>query len=135
MSAEQENSSLIRETANVMYLYSQLCVPKIALITGSAIGAGYTAFCSKSFADYSLAWPDAQIGALEAVSAAQLLYSDEIAKAKNKNAAAEKLAEAYAEENTTAAAVSAKGYIDNVIEPAFSRQYIISALQMFGKGR
>ena len=133
--AAQENGALIRETANVMYLYSQLSVPKIALVTGSAIGAGYTAFCSKSFTDYTLAWPDAQIGAIEAVSAAQLLYADDIAKAKNKDAAAKKLADAYAEENTVAAVVSAKGYIDNVIEPSFSRQYVISALQMFGKGR
>ena len=133
--AAQENSSLIREVANVMYLYSQLSVPKVTLVTGSAIGAGYTAFCSKSLIDYTLAWPDAQIGALEAISAAELLYSDEIAKSKKKDAAAKKLADAYAEENTLAAAVSAKGYIDNVIEPSFSRQYIISALQMFGKGR
>ncbi len=133
--AAQENASLIREVANVMYLYSQLSVPKVALVTGSAIGAGYTAFCSKSLADYTLAWPDAQIGALEAVSAAELIYSDEIAKSKNKDAAAKKLADAYAEENMLAATVSAKGYIDNVIEPSFSRQYIISALQMFGKGR
>ena len=133
LDAKEENSSLIREAANVMYLYSQLSVPKIALVTGKAIGAGYTAFCSKSFIDYTLAWPDAQIGALEAVKAAELIYSDEIAKSKKKDDAAKKLAASYAEENQSAAVVSAMGYIDNVIEPSFSRQYVISALQMLSK--
>ena len=64
-------------------------------------------------------------------AAAQLLYADEISKAKNKAQAAAKLATAYAEENLLAPAVAKKGYLDNVIEPALSRPYLIAALQTF----
>ncbi|MDR2202595.1 MAG: hypothetical protein LBP26_07590 [Clostridiales bacterium] len=124
----EENSSLIREVGNVMYLSSQLTVGRAALVYGKAIGAGYTAFASKAAADYTLCWPDAQIGAVDSVKAAELLYRDEIAKAKNKAAALEKLAAAYAAENTAATAVCGEGYIDNIIEPQFSRGYLAAAV-------
>ena len=61
-----------------------------------------------------------------------LLYKDEIAKADNKERAEKKLADAYAEENMSASVVAAKGYLDNVIEPALSRPYLAAALQIFG---
>lgn len=103
----------------------------MSLVVGNAIGAGYVAFAAKGSVDYSLAWENAQISAIDSVSAAELLFSKEIAKAKNKDTATKKLAESYAEENNSAIAVSKDGYIDNIIEPQFSRQYLIAAIQMF----
>lgn len=121
----------IRAVSDMMFTYNGLTVPKIALVYGNSIGLGYTAFASKSNVDYSIAWADAKIGTVTGDAAAQLVYGEEIAKSKNKEQAAAKLAVAYAEENLLAPIVAQKGYLDNVIEPELSRPYVIAALQTF----
>ena len=121
----------MRAVSDMLFTYNSICVPKLALIYGKAIGVGYAAFAAKSNIDYSVAWADAQIGVMASVSAAQLLYKDEIAQAKNREQAEKKLAQAYAEENLLAPIVAQKGYLDNVIEPALSRPYLAAALQIF----
>lgn len=126
-----ENCCLIGEIANMLYSLNLLTVPKIAIITGSAIGLGYTAFASKSIYDYSMAFVDASINSISDIAAANLLYSQEIGNAKDKDKAAQKLAAAYGEENSSAMAVAQKGFIDNIIDPTFVRPYIIAALQMY----
>lgn len=121
----------MRAVSDMMFTYHSSCIPKLALVYGNAVGLGYTAFASKSCTDYTVAWADAKIGVMAEISAAQLLYKDEIAKAKNKEQAEKKLATAYAEENMSAPVVAARGYLDNVIEPALTRPYLIAALQIY----
>ncbi len=123
--------ALMREIGDMMYLYNVLDTTKVSLITGNAIGLGYVALASKSVFDYVIAWENASIGMLDNVAAAELVYADDIAKAKNKDKAVEKMAAAYGEENTSACTVAEKGFIDNVISPALSRQYLIAAVQAF----
>ena len=130
-SSSASDGATIRAVSDMMFTFNSLSVPKLALVYGNAIGLGYTAFAAKSNVDYSVAWTDAKIGTVSGEAAAQLLYADEISKAKNKAQAAAKLATAYAEENLLAPAVAKKGYLDNVIEPALSRPYLIAALQTF----
>jgi acetyl-CoA carboxylase carboxyltransferase component len=54
----------------------------------------------------------------------------EIEFAEDKKADKTKLAEKYADENSDPINAAKGGYIDNIIEPAFVRQYLISSLQM-----
>ena len=122
---------LIRSIGDMIYGYNVLESAKIALVIGNAIGLGYTAFASKSVCDYVIAWENANIGVMDGASAAQLVYSDEIAVSSDKEKVALKLAEAYDEDNTVASVVAEKGYIDNVINPNHSRQYLIAAVQAF----
>lgn len=122
---------LMRSVGDMIYAYNVADVAKISLIKGNAIGAGYVAFASKSIYDYTVAWENATIGMLDNVAAAELAYSADLAKAKDKDAALNKLAAAYGEENTAAVTVAEKGFIDNVINPNFSRQYLIAAVQAF----
>lgn len=125
---------LLHEVSDLLYGYRKLGeLPKIALITGKAIGVGYVALAAKSAFDYTAAWDCAEIGMLESVSAAELRYASELsaAKGKSKEKLLEKLAKAYGEENMSALKVAEKGHLDNVIEPKHSRQYLIAALQAF----
>lgn len=122
---------LIRSIGELIYAYSASETAKVSLLTGNAIGLGYVAFAGKSVADYTIAWENATIGMLDNAQSAELVYSAEIAAAKNRDKAAETLAAAYGEENTCAVAVAEKGFIDNVIEPKFTRQYLIAAVQSF----
>ncbi len=122
---------LIRSVGDMIYAYNVADVAKISLVKGSAVGVGYVALASSDIYDYVIAWESASIGLLDNAASAELVYSAEIAKAKDKDAAAAKLAEAYREENAAAVTVASKGYIDNVIDPNFSRQYLIAAVQAY----
>ena len=52
-------------------------------------------------------------------------------KAADKEKIRLELAAAYENENMSAVRVAEQGYIDNVIDPDFTRQYLIAALQAF----
>ncbi len=122
---------LIKSIGGLLDLYNNINTAKVTLVMGNAIGLGYVAFASKSVMDYVIAWEDATIGMLDNVASAELVYSEQIAKAENKEKATEELAKEYAEENTAAVTVAEKGFIDNVIAPNFSRQYLIAAVQAY----
>lgn len=126
--AKQETRSLIRNLGDLVYAYRNVDIPKISLVCGGAVGAAYSVFASKSAYDYTMAWDSAAITPLESASAARLLYGEEIAKAKNPDAAEAKFAKAYAAENSALAAAE-KGYLDTVLIPNHSRQYLIAALR------
>lgn len=130
---QAEHGSLIREVGNMIFAYARTEVPKFAVVTGSAIGAGYAAFAGKNVCDYTAAWNTAKIGIVESTAAAELLYAAEIAKAKDKAKAEAQFAQTYADENQSAAVAAAAGYIDNVIEPSQTRPYLIAALQAYGR--
>ncbi len=118
--------ALIREMSNLIYRVNTLDVDMFAVVTGKAIGSAYTALVSPC--EYKIAWESASVGAIESESAARLLYADEIKSAKNKDAAATKLAKAYSEENMSAMNVARSGHFDNVIDPNLTRSYLAAAL-------
>lgn len=130
-----ENDSLIRDVSDMLYYYNICDNAKISVIIGKAIGLGYVAFASKRSFDYSVAWESAYIGMLDSLATADLLYADEIAKAKDKAVAEKELANKYAEENGSATVVAESGYIDNVILPSLTRQYLIAAVMMYSAKR
>lgn len=99
-------------------------VPQINVIYGKAIGLGYTLFGSKAYgADYSFAFATSEIGACTKEVGAEMEYA---VAGGNK----EELKEKFASVELDPLKAAASGYIDDVIEPQFVRQYIISALQM-----
>ena len=132
---QSENGTLIKDVADMLYSYNVSDNAKISVITGNAIGLGYVAFASKRSVDYSIAWDSAYIGMLDSVATANLIYGDQIAAAKDKASAEAELAKSYAEENCSASAVAESGYIDNVILPPLTRQYLIAAVMMFSAKR
>ena len=100
-------------------------VPKVSLITGKALGSAYVVMNSKGIgADMVYAWPNAEVGPMEADMAAKVLCPDAGAEELK-----EKEAEFRALQNNVAMA-AARGYVDAVIEPADSRKYLIGAFEM-----
>lgn len=95
---------------------------KITVITGSAIGLGYTLFASKEMNNcYSYAFVQASVGLFDEATGALVELDSEASKINE-------MAEEYAEKTDPINAAH-NGYLDNVIEPKFVRQYVISALQ------
>ena len=108
--------------------YDLLENAKIAVVTGRAIGLGYTLFAAKSAGfDYTYAFANAQIALFDGVKGAEIEFAGEA------NADKQKLAARYADENADPVNAAKNGYVDNIIEPQFVRQYLIASLQMLLK--
>lgn len=135
---EVENTNLIWELSSMIYSLCHSKVCKVALISGNAIGLAYVALASKSVYDYTVAWKNANISMIDNDAATTLIYADEIAKGESlseKKEITEKLSKKYTEENCAADIIARAGYLDNVIEPSFTRQYLIAGVQMFSDKR
>ncbi|MEG0256906.1 MAG: carboxyl transferase domain-containing protein [Christensenella sp.] len=126
-----EQNSLISDVAHLISAYAQAGTPKLTLVTGKAIGDGFAVMCPKALgADMAYAWSTAEISALPCAAGALILYEDEISSAEDSIAAKEKMEEKYALEYANPWQAAAQGVIDDVIEPAHTRQILVSALEM-----
>ena len=121
------NSLVLKEIGEYIAILDCIDAAKISVIYGKAIGLGYTLFAAKSMGyDYSYAFANAKIALFDSVQGAEIEYSDEKAdKAK--------LAEKYSEEHSDPFNAAKYGYIDNIIQPAFVKQYLVASLQMLLK--
>ena len=117
--------ALLRGAADLLYAYAEATAPKVAVITGSAVGAAYVAMGGKSIADVSYAWPTAMISPLTREAAVQTLEGEKL----NAGESREALEEKYALEMGALAAAK-NGIVDDVIEPQETRKYIIAALEL-----
>lgn len=122
------NSPVIKELADYISILNTLDTAKISVVTGKAVGLGYTIFAAKSMGyDFSYAFANAKIALFDSVQGA------EVELTKDAETDMSKLAAKYADENSDPINAAKGGYIDNIIEPAFVRQYIIASLQMLVK--
>ena len=126
--ANQESCCLVRNVSDLIYAYNNVSVQRIALVMGKAVGAAYSILASRSINDFCLAWNGAYIAPFDGASAARLTEGEEIAKAKDVEAAEKKFASIYEADNSALSAAR-KGYLDNVILPNHTRQYLIAALR------
>jgi acetyl-CoA carboxylase carboxyltransferase component len=116
------NTPVMTELMNMLSNLAGL--KRVTVVYGKAIGLGYSAFVSKAFgSDYVYAFAGAKISIMDGYAGMSVAFNtfdkEELAKLEEKYADAQD------------AFNSAKlGCVDNVIEPEFTRQYVISALQM-----
>ncbi|MEK6648818.1 MAG: acyl-CoA carboxylase subunit beta [Actinomycetota bacterium] len=127
---EQEWNGVIRRGAKLLYAYGEASVPMVTLITRKAYGGAFIVMGSKYIgADVNLAWPSAEIAVMGAQGAVNILYRKELNEADD----AEKLrADLITEYNETLAnpyLAADRGFVDAVIEPNQTREYITKALR------
>ena len=133
-SSKAELAGSIRESAKLAHAYAEATCPKIALITGDAVGSAYIALAGKGAnADMVMAWPSAMISALAPDAAVEILWHEKLAGLDK--AGREQLTEEY--KNTLASPLEAakNGYIDQIFEPDQTRAYLIGALDMLSGKR
>ena len=128
--SHQEWGGIIRHGAKLLWCYAEATVPKITLITRKAYGGAYIAMCSQGLgADYTLAWPTAEIAVMGAEAAADIIHRGEIEKAADPAAKEqEKIAE-YRELLYNPYVAARMGYINAVVLPQDTRPKIIAALE------
>lgn len=116
---------IAQAAAKLTYAFANATVPKVNVIIGKAFGSAYVAMNSKAIgADITIAWPDAEIGSMDANLAAKIMY-----EGKGADVIKEKAAE-YAALQTSATGAARRGYVDQIIEAADTRKYVIGAFEM-----
>jgi acetyl-CoA carboxylase carboxyltransferase component len=128
--SQQEWGGIIRHGAKLLWCYAEATVPKITLITRKAYGGAYIAMCSQGLgADYTLAWPQAEIAVMGAEAAAAIIHRGEIDKAEDKEAKEQEKIKEYRELLYNPYVAAKMGYINAVIQPAETRAKVIAALE------
>jgi methylmalonyl-CoA carboxyltransferase large subunit len=127
----QEHNGIIRHGAKILFAYSAATVPKVTIILRKAFGGAYVAMCAKDLhADRVFAWPSAEIAVMGAEGAAEIVFRREIEKADDpEKARREKITE-YREMFASPYVAASRRMVDDVIEPAKTREYIAKALEM-----
>ena len=127
---DQEHRGVIRHGAKVLFAYSEASVPKVSVVTRKAYGGAYVVMSSKYLGtDITFAWPSAEIAVMGAEGAANILYRKQISEAEDPAAERKRLEDEYRQKYLNPYAAARAGYIDEVIEPAQTRQKLIEALE------
>ncbi|MET1123920.1 MAG: carboxyl transferase domain-containing protein [Archaeoglobaceae archaeon] len=133
---EQEYGGIIRHGAKVLYAYSEATVPLVTVIVRKAYGGAYLAMGSKHLgADIVYAYPTAEIAVMGPEGAAEIVFRKEIAAAEDPAAMREQKVKEYREKFANPYRAAARGYIDDVIDPRFTRVKIITALRILESKR
>jgi len=132
----QEHGGIIRHGAKLLYAFSEATVPKITLITRKAYGGAYCVMASKHIrADINYAYPAAEIAVMGSEGAVKIVYRSEINGAEDKEKLREKKLDEFREKFANPYIAAEKGFVDEVIEPKFTRPKLIAALKMLENKR
>ena len=132
----QEHGGIIRHGAKILYAFAEATVPKITVITRKAYGGAYCVMASKHIrADINYAYPNAEIAVMGPQGAVQIVHRRELKKAKNPDALTKRKVEEFRDKFANPSVAAEKGYIDEVIEPKYTRPKLIAALRMLENKR
>jgi methylmalonyl-CoA decarboxylase subunit alpha len=127
----QEYGGVIRNGAKILYAYAEATVPKVTVITRKAYGGAYCVMSSKHLrGDINYAWPTAEIAVMGAKGASGVLYGRDAKKAENPAAFLAEKEKEYQDKVSNPYVAAQRGYIDDIIEPARTRERIIRALEL-----
>jgi propionyl-CoA carboxylase beta chain len=128
---DQEWNGIISNGAKLLYAFSDASVPRITVITRKAYGGAYDVMNSKHIrADVNYAWPTAEIAVMGAKGASEIIFKKEIASAMDPTEKAKEKELEYQENFANPYKAAARGFIDEVIEPAYTRSKLIASLDM-----
>ena len=130
----QEHQGIIRHGAKLLYAFAEATVPKITVITRKAYGGAYCVMASKHIrTDINFAYPTAEIAVMGSEGAVGVLFKREIAE-HDESYRLSKVAE-FQDKFANPYVAAERGYIDEVIEPKFTRPKLIRALSLLQNKR
>jgi acetyl-CoA carboxylase carboxyltransferase component len=134
---DSERAGIIKAGAKLVSALSNSRVPKITIITGGSYGAGNYALCGKAFDPrFIFAWPSARCAVMGAEQATSTLLDVVLASWQKggRSADAAELEQLRAqvhddyERQTDARYAAARGWVDDIIDPADTRNVLIQSL-------
>ncbi|MFO1093266.1 MAG: acyl-CoA carboxylase subunit beta [Planctomycetaceae bacterium] len=136
---QAEQSGIIRAGAKLVNVVSNSVVPKLTVILGGSFGAGNYALCGKAYDPaLILAWPNGKYAVMGASQAAETLLAIKLRDAERSGKALTKAEIAEQrdtikrryEEQTDIRYAAARGWVDAVIAPHETRQWLELALRI-----
>ncbi len=135
---DAEWSGIIRAGAKMVSAVSTSVVPKITVIVGGSFGAGHYAMCGKAYDPrFLFAWPTARYAVMSGASAAntlaevrarQMERGGKVLSDAEKKALYDEIKAAY-DAQADPRYGAARLWIDAIIDPAKTRQVLITALE------
>jgi propionyl-CoA carboxylase beta chain len=126
----QEFGGIIRHGAKLLYAFCEATVPKITVITRKAYGGAYDVMSSKHIrGDFNFAYPSAEIAVMGPDGAVNIVFRNQIEKAKDPVAEKSRLVEEYRKTFANPFKAAELGYIDEVLIPRDTRPRLISSLK------
>ncbi len=127
----QEFGGIIRHGAKLLYAFCEATVPKLTVITRKAYGGAYDVMSSKHIrCDINLAWPSAELAVMGPKGAVEIIFKKEIAASKEPEKTLEEKLTYFMNEFANPYKAAERGFIDDVIEPKYTRPTLISGLRM-----
>jgi propionyl-CoA carboxylase beta chain len=100
----------------------------MTVITRKAYGGAYDVMNSKHIgADMNFAWPTAEIAVMGAKGASEIIFRKEIKASDDPEERLAKREKEYAEKFAHPYRAAERGFIDEIIEPRFTRRKLIKA--------
>lgn len=127
----QEHGGIIRHGAKILYAIAESTVPKVALIIRKSYGGSFIAMSSKALGyDRVLAYPTAEIAVMGAEGASNIIFRREVKAAENPEEKRLEKIEEFKQTVMNPFIAAGLGYVDDVIEPRYTRIEMIRSLEM-----
>lgn len=133
-----EHGGIIKDGAKMVNAVANSVVPKITIIVGNSFGAGNYAMCGKAYDPrFIFAYPNAKISVMGGNQASSVLLDIKIKQAEkggkhmsdaDKKKLLDEIIQSY-EEKSTPLYAAARLWIDEIIDPALTREYVSMALE------
>ncbi len=140
---QAEQSGIIRSGAKLVNVVSNSVVPKLTVVIGGSFGAGNYALCGKAYDPWLiLAWPNAKYAVMGADQAADTLLTLRVRDAErggrtlsdeDKKRLRDEIRQRYTDQ-TDIRYGAARGWVDAIIVPAETRDWLATALSLIPEG-
>ena len=127
----QEWDGVVRRGAKLLHAFAEATVPRVTLVTRKAYGGAYIAMNSRALgATRVFAWPGAEVAVMGAVAAVRILHRRTLAAAPadQRHEIETRLAAEYEREVGGLPRAIELGVIDEIVEPAKTRQALARAI-------
>jgi acetyl-CoA/propionyl-CoA carboxylase carboxyl transferase subunit len=127
----QEWDGVVRRGAKLLHAFAEATVPRVTLITRKSYGGAYIAMNSRALgATKVFAWPGAEVAVMGSVAAVRILHRRTLAAAPadQRHELEAELAAEHEREAGGLLKAQELGVIDEVIEPAKTRQALADAI-------
>ena len=133
-----EHGGIIKDGAKMVNAVANSVVPKITIIIGNSFGAGNYALCGKAYDPrFIFAYPNAKIAVMGGAQASSVLLDIKLKQvekhgsqfnADDKKKLLDEIIQSY-ENKSDPLYAAARLWIDEIIDPALTRDYISAALE------
>ncbi len=134
-----EHGGIIKDGAKMVNAVANSVVPKITIIVGNSFGAGNYAMCGKAYDPrFIYGYPNMKISVMGGAQASNVLLDIKLKQMKKsgkefteeqQKQLLEEITKSY-EEKSSALYAAARLWIDEIIDPAQTREYISKAIEV-----